>query len=456
MPVESVRLMRGNDFEERVFDQLAHDLQAASGFFIVTSPFKLESNREYDGMVISPHAVFTLEMKDIEGHVQKGANTAMTITDRRGDTVDLSNRYEDPIQQTDVQWKELKQYFQRTFGTENVFCRSLLVFPRGSTFSVPPENRQFHNHRASPQMVTIDEVVLAIKQFKPPYPVFLSTQVQRILLKSIREGAHVLTTADKELVKSIEGISTTATPPAASGRTAVAPRPAPTPPPRKPTAAPPPNVGPTLGARLRLWLSAALVFTAVLLFSNMLVALFWTGAYLFWHWRRWYRLATYVMIGALVFSAFRYFDFSTELALAGGLVWPLGLLFAGLALLSSPLVDVAPMLIDTTPTLRPSLVDEAEPAEIQNGPQQRETPDGVEDSEDASTPRDSQNGARLLVLYNSNVRSAPDIDSDPIGMAEQDAIFEILDETPDQFWYKIRLPNGVEGWIGSLQVDLVE
>lgn len=48
---------------------------------------------------------------------------------------------------------------------------------------------------------------------------------------------------------------------------------------------------------------------------------------------------------------------------------------------------------------------------------------------------------------NPNVRSEPSADSEKVGVAKSDQVYELLDESNN--WYKIRLENGQTGWISG-------
>lgn len=88
--------------------------------------------------------------------------------------------------------------------------------------------------------------------------------------------------------------------------------------------------------------------------------------------------------------------------------------------------------------------------EIESG-ENVESKEGETDAEGTAVPPTP----RLRVIGNSNVRSEPSIEGNVVGMAEADTVFIILDQTADFSWYKIRLSNGTEGWIGSTRIERI-
>ena len=62
---------------------------------------------------------------------------------------------------------------------------------------------------------------------------------------------------------------------------------------------------------------------------------------------------------------------------------------------------------------------------------------------------------RIQSLGTSNVRSDPDVNSQVVGYAYHEEEFDVLETNADETWYKIRLENGTEGWIGSSRVKVL-
>ena len=78
MAVQSEILRRfDNEFEEEIYRYLGQMLRRKAGSYIVTSPFRVE-NREIDGLIITPHCLFTIEAKNVKGKIRQGLNTPMT------------------------------------------------------------------------------------------------------------------------------------------------------------------------------------------------------------------------------------------------------------------------------------------------------------------------------------------------------------------------------------------
>lgn len=439
MPVQSVRMRRGDSFEEMVFDQVGSALGNYREPYTIASPFKLNGRREYDGLIISPHAVFTLEMKNIRGTIRKGANTPLTIIDDRGEEVDLSNRYEDPLSQADMQWRQLSDYFKESFGTESLFVKAVLVFPDGSRFYLPPENRDFSDHRVNVLFATVSEVAKLVQQFRPPYPVSLSSQAQTIIAKAIREAAYTLTAQEKQQVANI----------------IPAKRPSPTPPPaqtsrsnqplrssyevvseqlnRRPTrqtadaetpiAFPPPDRQSKPSWIWPSWLILLLGFGASYFLLSMIAS------------------TSTSLIGAAIFTFFMWRKRRT-MALLTVIAF-----FLGIMMLSSldPLA-ILNNFIEAAPAFKESSNQEQPAVEFDDSSQFKE---GEEELDETAVPNTTP---RLRVIANSNVRAQPSMEGDIIGLAEANTVFVILAQTADKSWYRIRLPNGTEGWIGSTRI----
>ncbi|MCB9421256.1 MAG: SH3 domain-containing protein [Ardenticatenaceae bacterium] len=62
---------------------------------------------------------------------------------------------------------------------------------------------------------------------------------------------------------------------------------------------------------------------------------------------------------------------------------------------------------------------------------------------------------RIQTLGTSNVRSGPDMDSPVVGYTYHEEEYDVLETNSDETWYKIRLADGTEGWIGSSRVKVL-
>ncbi|MEZ4589556.1 MAG: nuclease-related domain-containing protein [Chloroflexota bacterium] len=204
MPVQSVRLQRGNSFEESVFAQVGTALKNDPEAYTIASAFYLDGGRQYDGLLISPKAVFTLEMKNVGGSVQMGPNTPLEFFDKDGRIIDaFQNRHESTLDQADLQWKKLSDYFKAKYGTDSIFVQSLLVFPDGTRLDVPQVNRDFSNYHANVLFATVNELPRLVQQFRPPYPLSIDKKAQDILVRGLRNGVDSLSTAEKVYINNL-------------------------------------------------------------------------------------------------------------------------------------------------------------------------------------------------------------------------------------------------------------
>lgn len=62
---------------------------------------------------------------------------------------------------------------------------------------------------------------------------------------------------------------------------------------------------------------------------------------------------------------------------------------------------------------------------------------------------------RIQTLGTSNVRSEPDIESPVVGYTYHEEEYDVIEANADETWYKIRLEDGTEGWIGSSRVNVL-
>ncbi|MCC6601797.1 MAG: SH3 domain-containing protein [Anaerolineae bacterium] len=433
MPVQAVRMRQGNQFEEAVFAQISHDLGKYREQYSILSPFKLKEQREYDGIIISPYAVFTLEMKQIRGTVQKGPNTPLIIYGEDGREVNLRNRFEDPIFQADMQWRTLSDYFSKTFSA-SIFVKAVLVFPDGTKMDVPPENRDFTNHRVNVLFATVSEVARLVQRFRPPYRHSLSKQAQEIIARALRDGEYTLSGGEIELLSRVisgKRPSHHATPQPnpqsnhkqepdrqrpfnqSSGET--------TPIATDPLPDPPRPLSEKL-AWMKLPLSFALVYILLSLVASTTTAL----------------------IGATIFTFFIWAE-RRKMAFFTVVVFVLGTFLVN----SINFSEWLNLLTSTTTSLIESPNPDQPALENNTNVQLKE---GADQSDSATLPATP----RLRVISNSNVRADSSTESSVIGMAEANAVFVILDQTADNSWYKIRLASGAEGWVGSTRVKLLD
>ncbi|MEZ4589555.1 MAG: SH3 domain-containing protein [Chloroflexota bacterium] len=137
----------------------------------------------------------------------------------------------------------------------------------------------------------------------------------------------------------------------------------------------------------------------------------------------------------------------TAIALFGGILLFNSINFANI--LTAAQETIGPMIEAANPTQPPFAVD----AEAVDDSDQPDNPVNLQkEGSDAGLETAVPPTPRLRVISNSNVRAEPEIDGGVIGTAEADAVCD-PDQTADFNWYKIRLGNGTEGWIGSTRIE---
>ncbi|MBK7897456.1 MAG: SH3 domain-containing protein [Anaerolineaceae bacterium] len=446
MPVQSVRLQKGNSFEELVFAQVGAALNNDRESYTLASAFYLDGGRQYDGLLISPKAVFTLEMKNVGGSVQMGLNTPLEFFDKDGRLIDaFQNRHESALDQADLQWKKLSDYFKEKYGTDSIFVQSVLVFPDGTRLDVPQVNRDFSNYHANVLFATVSELPRLVQQFRPPYPLSLDPKAQDILVRGLRDGVDKLAALEKAHIANLMPPKRPSSPP---------PKPSPTPTPtplrssydiasQRPNRQPtprryepetpitiPPPPDPPQRREWPSWLWLPLGFVAVYFLLGLITS------------------APVALVGAALFTFLlwigrRKLASLTAIALFGGILLFNSINFANIISTAIETLQTVPEAANPTPS--PFEVRASDEA-VQPANQQKE---GAELSGETAVPPTP----RLRVIGNSNVRSEPDMEGSVIGTAEADTVFVILDQTADFSWYKIRLGNGTEGWIGSTRIE---
>lgn len=457
MPVQAFRLQDGDDFEEAVFKELSRDLNKLSDSFAVASPFYLEGKRQYDGLIISPCAVFTLEMKNAKGSVHMGPNTPLTIRDGFGNEIEaFNNRHEDARTQADLQWRKLSDYFKANYNTDSIFVKAVLVFPNGTQFFVPPEHRDFSDYRVTVMFATVGELPQLVQQMHPPYPLSLDRQVQEIIIRGIRDGVYSLADREKKLVTHVMPPKqpTSSNQPSATVKSStplrssydvvrekINARPATTS--RRysyeitPITTEPPREQERPYRERPYWLFLLLGFGAVYFLISFIST------------------TTAALAGAAIFTFFMWRKRKMLAAMSVVLLF-LGIIFVNSVnpfAIIQPFIgswEPSPQFTDSSgreeqrPTVEPLLENESD-VNVESV----ESKEGESDSGATAVPATP----RLRVIGNSNVRSEPSVEGSVVGTAESDTVFIILDQTADFNWYKIRLPNGTEGWIGSTRIE---
>lgn len=411
MSVQSEMLLPfENEFEREIHHYLGQQLGRKSGNYTVTSPFRAKG-REIDGLLITPHCLFTIEAKNLDGTINLGLNTPLSATDRYGRSIDLSERHEDPVNQAIMQWKQLSYFMRDAFETDGIWVKSLLVFPAGTILNVPSAYRNFTDHRADTFIVTLPEIIDVVDRFRPPGTVDFDRAVQQSMVKSLRHGPGTLSSHEKKKVAQ-----STAPPSYTPSRPQSAPayQPEPTksvyqrPSTNRPTSshqvpAPvsrtsaPPVVSPAPQKKRRF---SCLLRTIMILILVPIVAV----AVLLWAYR--------------------------NLPEGGG----------------------------EGRTLQEYVEEIRSEAEAAGGELRTPT---VEKSETEST----HSGGETAVPYGqervqvnrgaSNVRSGPGMDFPKMDVAPNEAIYVVLETSEDGAWYKIEVSPGREGWIGSSRVKKV-
>lgn len=205
MPVISEENSRGTNFEKEVIRYLENYFDHEPWSFVVYGPFTFrapnQGSIEVDGLVISPYGIFTIESKNYPGRIERGQNTPLKVTGSDGRKTQILGE-NDPFDQASKQAKSLKSYFV-SLGARDVVVKSLLVFPKGNTFNVPPQDRDIGDI-SNPFIGSLDEIPGEILAFKPTRGPYLTEQDQKVLLKAIHEGAHRLSQTERNLLSSIQ------------------------------------------------------------------------------------------------------------------------------------------------------------------------------------------------------------------------------------------------------------
>ncbi len=228
-----------NPFEEEVFDQLENALERSAEEYILFGPVRIDT-RELDGLVISDGYMVALEAKAVKGHVSMGVNTPVSVRTEGGEILDFKDRYEDPYEQADKQWRGLSTFIRNAFGVTDFWFKSMLVFEPGCTFDVPAAMQEPLS--PYPLIVSLDQVPDCLEQLSARYNHrALSRDQQDAVIKAITQGPARLSEAEKNLFPA----------PVAPARAARPPDPPSTPLPRKPARAVDrtqflPGVGPSL------------------------------------------------------------------------------------------------------------------------------------------------------------------------------------------------------------------
>ena len=79
--------------------------------------------------------------------------------------------------------------------------------------------------------------------------------------------------------------------------------------------------------------------------------------------------------------------------------------------------------------------------------------DNEEENNNTSNQTISTKKVQIKSGSNPNVRNAPSTDSNILGVAKSEKIYDLLELLGN--WYKIRLDNGIEGWISGAMADIL-
>ncbi|WP_420644064.1 SH3 domain-containing protein [Candidatus Leptofilum sp.] len=448
MPVQSVRMQRGDQFEELVFDQVGRALNKYREHYTIASAFYLDGKRQYDGLIISPQAIFTLEMKNASGSVHMGPNTPLVIKDEAGNTIEaFKNRHEDARTQADMQWRQLSDYFKDNYDNGSIFVKAVLVFPDNTKFYVPPEHRDFSDYRVTVLFATVSELPKLVQQMRPPYPISLDKSVQAIIMKGLREGVYTLSSQEKAKVANVvppKRPSATTSPSQPKRSTplrnsydiarARSNNPPQSPPQRTaeaitPISTPPPPETDSYGRKRLSWFLLLLGFGAIYFLLSFVASTITSlaGAAIFTFFMSQNRRIMASLTIVAFFLGIMFFNGVNPFAILQNFLDPLPL-FSNSEGRELP------------PTLEFAVEDDAENIESKEG-------------NDTSAATAVPATPRLRVIGNSNVRSEPSLDGSLVGIAEEGTVYVILAETVDRSWYQIRLSDGTEGWIGSTRVE---
>jgi hypothetical protein len=73
----------------------------------------------------------------------------------------------------------------------------------------------------------------------------------------------------------------------------------------------------------------------------------------------------------------------------------------------------------------------------------------------SSNTKTAPDKTRIQTIGTSNVRSDPDVKSPIIGYTYHEEEYDVIETNADETWYKIRLEDGTEGWIGFSRVKVL-
>ncbi len=451
-------------FESDVFRVLCQHLRQAEGSYTVTGPFWVEDThsgrqREIDGLIITPNCLFTIEAKNAAGRVVKeGLNTPIVVHTPSGELVDFQERREDPYQQADIQWKVLSNYLKSIFHV-NIWVKSLLVFPAGSTIEALEQLRDPAQQYTPVFLLSLDEVAGFVQAFRPPDGVQLSRQSQDVLVKAIEKGEGALTQIEKNLV--------------ANGRPlGKKKRPSPKPVIEKAIVEDTP-VGKWSPRRfIFALLLAGLAYFPLSVWLGTAASLGLTAVLFYLFYSRNSFLAVYTFLGGLTFGFFQTALGAALLtALLAGVVWPFAapaawyLQKSGRELETLPEIfnegvedilensDLSAPAITPPPSPSPAPIDEPPPAAAPDSAAPETAAPAAAPAEPTATSA-AQAPRRVRIVANSNVRAGPGPDFDIIAIVMKDETFPLLGESEDKNWYQIQLEPGKKGWIGSTRVNL--
>ena len=453
-------------FESDIFQFLCQHLRQADGDYTVTGPFWVEDThggrqREIDGLIITPHCLFTIEAKNVAGRVVKeGLNTPLVVHTVSGEIVDFQERHEDPYQQADIQWKVLSNYLKGIFHV-NIWVKSLLVFPAGSTMETMEQLRDPAQQYTPVFLLNLDEVPGFVQAFRPPDGVQLSRQSQDVLIKAMEKGEGSLTRIEKNLVANGRPLGKGKRPlPEAASQEKV--------------------VEDTAVSRWSLrrfvfaLLLAGLAYYPLSIWLGTVASAGLTAVLFYLFYSRNSFLAVYTFLGGMTFGFFQaVLGAALLVALFAGVVWPLAVPAAWYLQKSSQGLEALPGIFSegvedilessdlSTPTMTPSPrpspepIEETLPAATADGEAATETltPAAVVPVEPTATP-EAEAAQRVRVIGNSNVRAGPGTDFDIVAIVMKDETFPLLGASDDKNWYQIQLEPGKEGWIGSTRVNL--
>lgn len=435
----------GHPFEETVFQTLCQSLQRRSGSYTVVSPFELKG-REIDGLIITPHCLFTLEIKAMQGHVVMGRNTDLKVYGLDGLEIELNDRHEDPVAQANQQWKAVNDYLKTAFG-QSPFVQALLVFPNGSTFDVPAEMLRSANHKSSAVFTTLDNIPQLIDEFGRQFSSQLDATAQAAIVKAIEYDERRLTQQERSAV--VQAIRHQ--PPRSSDQERVIRDDGSDRPPtsqRRQEKVPSPT-GSWIKRAGWIVLVSAVSFLLINYLADVGAAAAWTAViFLLLAWQR-RRLARYTIVAGFTYAVLNgFFGFSALIAGAGALLWPAALLVVGALFTMSLLIDNSEGIgwDDLVGTAVPTVVIE----------QTEEDSTTAEETNLTVTVTAAPAGVtQLRVIGLSNVRTGPGTENPIVTTVPKDAVFTMLEQTPNRNWYKIRLEDGQEGWIGSTRVEIL-